>query len=95
MFDRWQTEKIGFFEKIGFSSIKSLNSSRKSVFLKIQPSILFINFVHRKEKPEKVKKKLSFCMKASKRLQSWVLNTQKTQIFVQKSIEEGSISCLN
>jgi hypothetical protein len=42
---------IFFFVQIGFSSIKSPNSSRKSIkkiFLEIMKSVLYINFVHRK-----------------------------------------------
>jgi hypothetical protein len=42
---------IFFFVQIGFSSIKSPNSSRKSIknlFLEITKSVLYINFVHRK-----------------------------------------------
>jgi hypothetical protein len=40
-----------FFVQIGFSWIKSPNSSRKSIknfFLEITKSVLHINFVHRK-----------------------------------------------
>jgi hypothetical protein len=47
MFDRRQTDF--FFVKIGFSSIKSRNLSRKSIKkkLKITKSKLYINFVNR------------------------------------------------
>jgi hypothetical protein len=48
---RRQSDGNFFFVQIGFSSIKSPNSSRKSIkifFLEITKSVLYINFVHRK-----------------------------------------------
>jgi hypothetical protein len=48
---RRQSDGHFFFVQIGFYSIKSPNSSRKSIkniFLEITKSVLYINFIHRK-----------------------------------------------